>query len=212
MGNRNQQANSGQSAITVGVHAPLPPDMRPGPRDKLAARVDRREKEIQANRELQAENARLTRQLETERIDRNLEDIGILKVQAGELTRLDALRLGRTLKAKFEKHCAAGLEPRKFDPYRPMNEFMARIGKALPPAPKNGNGLTANLPPPSQAGRVLPQDRAADDAKQREAQERGARLRAEVLRDRQAYQDALKRHGLSDPTVGTPGPGRGLGY
>jgi hypothetical protein len=200
-----------QPTIVTGRRVAQPPDTRPGPREKIAARVDRNAKAAEENRKLQAENARLSAQLEKERIDRNIEDIGILKVQAGELSKLDAHKLGNLLKNKFAEHCAAGHAPRKFDPYRPMNEFMARIGKALPPPPKDASPLEAALPPPAQSGRVMPHDRAAADTALREQQERGARQRADVLRDREAYQRRLRELGLTPPDVGQPGSG-GLGY
>jgi hypothetical protein len=209
MGHKNRNAQP-QTQVQIGRRVATLPTTVPTPGEKLRAHVERNAKAAEELRKLQAENAQLERQLQRERIDRNIEDIGILKVQAGELSKVDALKLGRVLKAKFERHCASGREPRKFDPYDVMNRFMARIGKALPVAPKNANPLDAHLPPPTQAGHVLPADAASRDAAMRASQERGARLREQVLQDREAYNAALRRYGLDNPAFpSVPGNARG---
>lgn len=89
---------------------------------------------------------------------------------------------------------------------------------ALPPGSNDGSALDQHLPEPRGEGRPNPMGGdPGQDAQlleqRRLADERGRKLRDEREAQRKAYQDALKRHGLTDPNLGYPGsnPG-GLGY
>jgi hypothetical protein len=208
MGKKNRQQQQAPS-VTVGRNQRTPPILTA--QDKLRARVEAKAKADVRVRELEAENAQLRRDQEFHALDRQCEEILKLRIAALKLTPTEIHRQANALNGAMARHKAKGLPAKRFDPYAVLNRDAERHGRAVPTTPKDANPLEAQLPPPSQEGHTMPNDAAAREAQHREAQERGARLRKQVLEDRQAYQEALRRHGLLDPAIGsTPGLG-GLG-
>jgi|HubBroStandDraft_2_1064218.scaffolds.fasta_scaffold79156_2 hypothetical protein len=207
MGKKNRQQQQAPT-VTVGRHQRTPPP--PTTAGRLAAQVDRRAKESAAVRELQRKLAAEEAAHEATKYRHHIDDVILLNKQAMGLDDAAFKSLDRTVEHALEKHLGSGSPLKAFPAYDVVSAWKARHGRALPPAPKDANALTMNLPPPSQEGHTMPNDAAAREAQHREAQERGARLRKQVLEDRRAYQEALRRYGLLDPAIGsTPGDARG---
>ncbi len=210
MGQKNrQQQPAAPQRVTVGRSQKVPP--APSPRARLAGQVDRDEKRAKENRDLRAQNAEQAAQIERFKFDQNIEGIALLNIKEAKMSPLDAERLGNTLNARVTAHVARGLPLSKFDPYAVISKFRARLGKAVSPAPQTARAVERNLPPPSQEGRLNPNDASQVLARQEEARERGHRVRERELQDRQKVDAALRKYGLTRGDLPFPGNG-GLGY
>ena len=205
-GHTNRQQ---QPQVTVGRHVRTLPATTPGPRDKLKAQNARSARESELERQLAAEKAGR----EADHYKHHIDDVILLNAQAMGLDKVALTSLDRTVEHALQRHRAAGLPLKAFDPYSVVSNWKARHGRALDPPRKHASPLEAALPPPRQEARVLPCDRKAHDAALSAYQERGARHREEDIKRRERYDARLRELGLNNPAIGsTPGTGSGPGY
>lgn len=208
MGQKNKNRQQQQPTVTVGRRQRALP--QPTAAGKLAAKVEADGRKSARERELERKLAAEEAAHEATKYQHHIDDVVLLNKQEMGLDKIAFVSLDNSVANALKHHVRAGKPLKTFNPYDVISDWKARHGRALPPAPKNGNPLEMQLPPPSQEGIRLPGDAASRAAQHRAAQERGAALRKQVLEDRQAYQDALRRHGLADPVHGsTPGNARG---
>jgi hypothetical protein len=205
--NHQARPQANRPTITVGRRQLTPPDITPGPQEKLRER----NKQAQENQELKRQLAAEQAAHEQTKFRHSIDDTVLLNAQALKLDKAGLTSLDRTVDHAIQDHLKSGKPLKAFDPFAVISAWKARKGLALPPAPKNGNPLDSALPPPAQAGRVPPNDAAARDAALRESAERGARQRAAILQDRAAYERRLRELGLTLPEAGMPGNGSGIG-
>ncbi len=196
-----QQANRAQPTIVMGRHLRAQPDTRPGPREQLAARVERDTKLANENRELKRQLAAEQLAREADKYQHHIDDVVLPNSQAMHLDKVGLTSLDNSVGNALRKHRQLGLPLKDFPVYDVISNWKARHGRAQPPPPKNASPLDAALPPPRQEGRTLPEHAKSRDAAMRESQERGARQREQVMKDREAYQKALAKYGLADPSL-----------
>jgi hypothetical protein len=213
--NKNQQA---RQQVQIGRRVATLPAIA-SPAAKLAARVERDAKAAEATRKLQAENAQLRRDNEFFQAEKDVEKIlvgpgdgspGLIELR--KLSKIQVHALTNALNGGLARHKAKNLPARAFDAWAVINREMVRFEKAVPPPPKNASPTLAALPPPGPLGHVAVNDRAAQDARRRAEQERGAKLREQVMNDRAAYRRRLAELGLQDPSIESmPGGSSGFG-
>lgn len=119
---------------------------------------------------------------------------------------------------RYDAHVGAA-RPGLFDVYRACNEVRAEVLGTLGP-PREANPIEMALSPARGDAGALPPSIASDRLQgvaSREQQaravaaERGQRLIERDRHDREAYQAALRKHGLTDPSIGFVDNGGGDG-
>jgi hypothetical protein len=213
MKNKNGQQQQQQPRVTVGRRQRTLP--QPTAAGERAAQVDRRERESKALREERAKTARLEAELAATKYQHHIEDVVLLNKQEMGLDTIAFVSLDNSVANALKHHVRAGKPLRAFPVYDVISAWKARHGRAVR-RPDPSGSLDQQLPPPAQQGQrrpgqaAVPGDQRSHDEAMRASKEHGARLREQDRNDRESYEAALRRHGLTDPSVGSvPGDPRG---
>jgi hypothetical protein len=180
---------------------------KPTPEARQRAALRRRVDAADEQRSQGAEAAKAERAAERARKRDNVRDAAAYAAGQWRLGPVDTRTLVNATLAAFDRG--------EFGPTT-IRDKLAEMGRGVR-VPRGASPLDAQLPPPAQQGRRPPpgarsREQDAQEEERRRALERGERHRAQNERDREAYRDALARHGLQDPGVGhTPGNGGSLG-
>ncbi len=132
------------------------------------------------------------------------------KGRGNEVSELDYIKGANVIANKHADWVRRGKVLAGFPIYDVIAEELHRIGASAVAPSRDTGTLDAHLPPPASPGRKPLHAGPADpDAARREeqfraGQERGRQQAEKVRQDRDAYQAALKKHGLADPTMGCP--------
>jgi hypothetical protein len=189
----------------------------PAPQNKLSQRPlkttarDRRLDE--ENRKLKQKLAEQGRQHADERHAQQVETVVLLhaknrNLDSKQVTQLVAVVEGQR-KAWLRKEENAG---RVFPAYESLKVELAKItGGPLPSRPMNSEPL----PPPVYARAVPPateSERAAREAETTRQRDLSLKFNEQRQRDRDAFRDSLRKHGLQDPTLGFASGSGSTGY
>ena len=121
----------------------------------MRAQVEARAKSDERVRELERENAQLRRDQEFERLDKQCQEIMMLRIPALKLSPEEATRQANLLNGGLARHKAMGLKARAFDPYSLLKEDEARHGRGVH-VPAN---ITSEAASPSASSRGNDQER-----------------------------------------------------
>jgi hypothetical protein len=189
----------------------------PAPQNKLSQRplrdTPRARRLAEENRELKKKLAEQERQHADETHRNQVETVVLLHAKNRNLNEKQVTELA----AVVEKQRKAWLRDEKnagrvFPAYDVLKVEVAKItGGPLPTRPISSEPL----PPPVYANAGPPGTHsasAAREAEQARQRELSARFNEQRQRDRNAFREALARHGLQDPTLGFPSGSGGTGY
>lgn len=171
----------------------------PDPKARKRAAIKRRLDKADGERRRKAEQAQLAEA--KRRADREAQRIAVAEKRAAwaGLSDLDATKLVNVVKNRPDD-----------DVYLVIRDWLARNGHGVRVPSTSPLDAARPLPTPPQEGKAPPpgalsaDDEVARAEQARRAQERARRLEEQNRRDRDAYDDALARHGLTRPEVGYP--------
>jgi hypothetical protein len=196
-------------------------DPAPAPRNKLtqrrplndSARAHRVEKE---NRELKEQLARQAAEHRDEQHRQEVETVVLLQAKGRNLS----VEQVKKVHARVERDRKAWVRDEK-NAGRPFNAFESMklaivdvVPGGVRPAVSNGDA-SIPLPHTSEGSAAPPgteRERAAREQRAAQQRELEAQHRDQRAADRQAYADALRRHGLTDPRLGFPSGSGGTGF
>ncbi|MEY4551603.1 MAG: hypothetical protein RL685_7798 [Pseudomonadota bacterium] len=172
------------------------------------------------NQELKRELAEQQRQHADDKHAADCQSVVLLHAQARGLDQRQVRRLANIVenqRRRFMRGPGNGQGGATFPVYDVLKSAVARVTGGLAP-PRNGKLVgTADLPPPLAPSDGRPRaalsgaEKATREEQTRANEQRGRRLAEQRQSDREAYLAALRRHGLSDPSLGFPGGGPGFG-
>lgn len=182
----------------------------PNPTTRERARTKRKLERADAEREQRRQQAEAELQRADAEHAQRCRDIVMLHAGQIGLTGPSVSKLANVVENQRRAHIRAGGQAKSFDPYGVIKHKLPDLGIGVAPRAKPA------APPPmplSDRGSV------ATDAERQRLQERrelnhdrGRRMAEQQQADREAYEAALKRHGLSNPSNPRSGSGTsGLG-
>jgi len=190
--------------MPTGPRIPPAPTREQSQRAALRDRVSQVEALAEENRTLKSQLEALQHSNKVAALWANIETIALARAVEAGLDQAGVGEVVASVGAAWNKHVEAGTKLESFDVYSPLATRIAELKGSIAPGGRNASPLTPleALPPPAPDARPALNDVAAREQAHRAAQERGRELAEQVLRDRAAYREALKRHGLEDPSVG----------
>lgn len=196
--------------MTTRIPSPRDPRPKTTPQQRRSAQAKRRLEQADAERARAQEQA--AAKTEERRLEREAQRVAVAQKRAAwaGLNDIDAEKLVNVVKNRPEP-----------DVYALIRDWLARNGHGVRvPSGSPLDGARAELPPPradSAAKAPPPGTVSHADASQRAEQARRAHDRAQRLvardrADREAYRDALAKHGLMAPENGCPTGGGTSGF